>query len=280
MTQGTRKWLTALLMAVCIFSTFMFLRQQLDNSNGNEAYESALEVATSQTTPPAKPVVMQAEAAEIPETTASPEPIWIPAPLEEEDPYIRKLGDIDLAALQEKNPDVLGWIFLPDSKINYPILQGEDNEYYLKHTWDGVPNSVGSIFMEARNTPDFSDFNTILYGHNMGNGSMFAHLHRYYNHTYWEKHPYVYLLNADGIFRYEIFSSYKAEVDSSTYGLSFHQTETRVNFLEAAIENSDIDTGIEPSVTDRILTLSTCSGSGYDTRRVVHARLVMIQAEP
>lgn len=281
MSQGTRTRLIILLLAICIFSTGMFLRQQLDNSKGSKAYASALDVATSRSAPPAEPVQMlQTEPAEIPEATAPPEPIWVPAPLEEEDPYVQELESIDLTALQAENSDVLGWIFLPDSVVNYPVLQGEDNEYYLYRTWTGESNSVGSIFMETENTPDFTDFNTILYGHYIKSGAMFAHLHLYAQQDHWEKYPYVYLVNAAGIFRYEIFSAYKAEVESSTYGLSFNQTETRVNFLADAAENSVIDTAVEPAVTDRILTLSTCSGAGYSTRWVVHARLAMIQTLP
>ena len=92
-------------------------------------------------------------------------------------------------------------------------------------------------------------------------------------------HPYIYLTTDAGVYRYEVFSSYKADVDGETYGLSFELVKTKARFLLHALENSVIDTGIMPDVTDRILTLSTCSGAGYTTRWVVHARLKMVEVE-
>ena len=124
-----------------------------------------------------------------------------------------------------------------------------------------------------------TDFNTIIYGHNMLNGSMFAGLSNYAYQWHWEWNRYVYIVTDAGVFRYEIFSSYAADVESPAYGLSFHQTETRVKFIAHALENSQIDTGITPAVTDRIITLSTCTGMGYESRRVVHAYLKMIPSE-
>ena len=204
---------------------------------------------------------------------------WVPAPVEEEDPHLDTLAETDLDALRQVNEDIIGWILIPDTVINYPLLQGEDNDYYLKHTWQGKKNVAGAIFMEYRNEPDYEDFNTILYGHNMNNGSMFASLRRYAGEKYWKKHPYVYLATDAGVYRYEVFSAYRADVGSTTYGLSFQQEETRKEFLIHALENSKINTGVIPEITDRILTLSTCSGAGYSTRWVVHARLKMVQEQ-
>lgn len=256
------------LLIVFVVSTTLLLRQQLDNAGGSDAYRDALAIASG----------TGHKAEETTEAT-QPQTTWIPAPIEDDDPNLEKMAEIDLAALREVNEDVVGWICIPDSKINYPLLQGEDNDYYLKHTWDHRSNSVGSIFLEHRNKADLTEFNTIVYGHNMNNGSMFAGLKRYAATGYWEEHPYVYVLTDAGVYRYEVFSSYKANVDSSTYGLSFNQQETKAEFLVNALENSKIDTGIAPELTDRILTLSTCSGAGYTTRWVVHARLRMIEVE-
>ena len=105
---------------------------------------------------------------------------------------------------------------------------------------------------------------------------MFASLRSYSQQSYYEEHPYVYLVVDNGVFRFEVFSAYQAELDASAYGLSFQQRETREKFLADAAEKSDIETGIEPGVRDRILTLSTCSGVGHETRWVVQARLKMV----
>ena len=273
MKKSIRMLLTALLALIFLFSITMFLRQQRDSAAGSSTYSDALVLASAEK--PAEPR-QQTDPAE--ETApAVPELQWVVAPLDEEDPQIQTLAELDLDALREVNPDVIGWILIPDTVINYPLMQGEDNEYYLKRTWDEKKNAVGSIFLEYLNSPDLTDFNTIVYGHNMNDGSMFASLRKYRKQEYWQAHPYVYIRSDAGVYRYEIFSSYLAKVDSNTYGLAFPSDESKAAFLNNAILDSVIHTGVEPAPTDRVLTLSTCSGSGYSTRWVVHARLKMIQ---
>ena len=273
MGRRLRKTAKILLALVFLVSTGLMLHRFLGDQQIENTYQHALEVAM-EAPPPTQP-----PAETVPETQPPVvETLWIPEPVEE-DAHMEELAQMDLASLRQVNEDVIGWIRIPDTKIDYPFLQGEDNEYYLKRTWQGHKNGAGSIFLECRNSADMTDFNTILYGHNMKSGAMFAGLRKYTGQSYWEKHPYVYLLTDQGVWRYEIFSAYKAPVDSYAYGLSFQQRETRENFIASALENSQIETGVEPAVTDRILTLSTCSGSGYSTRWVVHARLRMIEVE-
>lgn len=260
--------LTVLLALVCVFSTGKFLLQQQDKAAGNKTYEAALALAVSETKA-SRPVPSEQE--------PSPEPQWVVAPVEEDDPHIDTLEAIDLGALREVNPQVVGWILIPDTKINYPLMQGDDNDYYLNRTWDEEKNAMGSIFLECMNLPDLTNPNTIVYGHNMMDGSMFADIRKFRYQDFWETHPYVYILSDNGVYRYEIFSSYLAEIESNTYGLVFPTAGSWVSFLNQAILDSDIETEVVPEITDRVLTLSTCSAAGYDTRWVVHARLKMIQ---
>ncbi len=265
--------LRPLLIAVCIVSTLTLVWQTLDKSRGDAAYESAREIATPGTpaaSPATEPVPRETGPAQ------ERKPVWVPAPIDPEDPNLSQLQQLDIAALQEVNPEVLGWIFIPESKIDYPILQGEDNEYYLTHTWQKQYNSVGSIFLECQNPSDFTNFNTILYGHNMADGSMFSDVSRYLNQWYFDQHPYIYIVLPDQILRYEIFAAYKAPTDSPVYGLSYNQRETRQKLLDHAGENSAVESSIAPEITDRILTLSTCTGYGYSSRWVVQARLPMV----
>lgn len=270
MKKSIRTLLTTLLTAVFLFSITMFLMQQQEKSAAGNAYADALALATSGK--PTAPQTIPATEVDIP----AAEPQWVAAAPETEDPHIQTLADMDLEALREVNPDVVGWILIPDTVINYPLMQGTDNDYYLKYTWDGKRYAVGSIFLEYLTNPDFTDFNTIIYGHNMNNGSMFASLREYRNQEYWEKHPYVYIRSDQGVYRYEIFSSYLAKVDSNTYGIQFSSENTKIRFLDQILQDSVIDTGITPETTDRVLTLSTCSGRGHTTRWVVHARLKMV----
>lgn len=270
MKKRTRKILTCLLAPVLVFSAAMTVRGGLDKAGGRDSYEAALQAATAVPAQTAAPAETTADPVTEPKLVLVPEPVT-------DDANLEALADIHLESLRQTNADVVGWIYLPDSKINYPVMQGEDNDFYLNHTWEKRRNSVGSIYLECRNSADMTDYNTIVYGHNMKDGSMFAGLRKYAAGDYWEKHPYVYLLTDSGVLRYEVFSSYEADVSSITYGLSFRQAETRTEFLTMALQNSRIDTGIVPNINDRILTLSTCSGAGYSTRWVVHARLKMIQ---
>lgn len=273
MNNKARRVVTGVLAVIFAFGVFMMIRQGLDKSQGRSDYDRALQVALSgrDATEPAADT-----------TSALTEPtaqiVWIPEKVEN-DPVMEELEEVDLEALRQVNPDVVGWIRIPNAKIDYPVVQGEDNDYYLNHTWEKNKNSVGAIFMEYQNNPNMGDYNTLIYGHNMEDNSMFTQLHRYNEQKFYEEHPYVYLVTDSGIFRYEIFSSYKAEIDSEAYRLSFQQGQTRENFLATTLERSVIETGIEPEIRDRILTLSTCSGVGYSTRWVVHARLKLVQTE-
>lgn len=275
MKKIIRKILMCILCAVFLASSALVLRQWKDNAGGEETYADAMNLAlsapkTEQSAPQPQTPTEPAEAPTEPVTR------WVPVPVEN-DPAAEELQSINLQALREVNPDVLGWIRIPDTKIDYPLMQGEDNDFYLKHTWDKQPNSVGSIFMEHLSSSDLTDYNTIIYGHNMKNGSMFGKLPDFSVQKHWETHPYVYLLTDAGVYRYEIFAFYLAEVDSLTYSLNPEQEGTKAEFLKLATENNRINTGIVPALTDRILTLSTCSGGSYANRYVVQARLPMME---
>lgn len=275
MKKKTRRILSAGLLAACLVSGSLLVRNALSYRDGQSAYEEALALAAAPAT-----VTQTAQTVQTEETVPTePRTQWVPAPVEEEDPNIQALEEMDLSALQQVNDDVLGWIRIPDTKVDYPLLQGADNQFYLNNNWKGTKEYVGSIFLECQNSPDLTDFNTIIYGHNMNNGSMFGSLRQYRYGSHWQEHPYVYIRSGAGVLRYEVFSTYTAAVDSDTYVLSFRQEQNRKDFIAMALENSEIDTGIVPEATDRILTLSTCSGAGYSTRRVVHARLKMTEVE-
>ncbi len=270
-----RKMMRWVLLILAVVSCGMFLWQCFQGSSANETYADAAELAFRETRPRAAAPVLT----EPPETTEAEEipveTVWVPETVED-DPNMDILKDIDLEALREVNPDVVGWITVPESQINYPLMQGTDNEFYLKHTWEKTPNASGSIFIEHQNSPDLTDFNTIVYGHNMNNGLMFGSLSSFANSHYRTLRPYVYLVTDQGVYRYEVFSFYRAAVDGFTYNLSFQQDSTKIEFLMESKRSSLEETGVVPEPTDRILTLSTCAGGGYSHRWVVHARLKMV----
>ncbi|MBR4290197.1 MAG: class B sortase [Oscillospiraceae bacterium] len=275
MKKRIRKIAMCVLVAVFVVSTALSLRQWKDNAGGETAYEDALSVAMQQ---PKENAAKGAQPASDASGGEEKEPVtvWVPAPVEG-DPVMEEMAQINLAALREKNPDVVGWIRIPDTNVDYPLMQGEDNDFYLNHTWEKEPNSVGSIFLEYLNSPDLTDYNTIVYGHNMNNNSMFGDLEKFSLTQYWEAHPYVYIVSDAGVYRYEIFAFCNADVESLTYGMRPQRQDTKEKFLNLSLEASWIDTGIVPPVTDRILTLSTCSGTRYTHRYVVQARLPMVE---
>ena len=200
-----------------------------------------------------------------------------PAPTETvplpEDPILLALMETDLEALRAENEDVVGWITIPDTPVDYPLLQWTDNDFYLNHTWKQTPNPNGSIFIEWQNSPDMTDFNTIIYGHNMSSGLMFGSLRSYRSKTYWEAHPRFYIVCDRGVLCYDIFAAHRADIDTIIYGLELDTVEKRTRFIRFAKDYSAYDTGIQPGVEDLVVTLSTCSGQGYSNRWVVQGML-------
>ena len=180
---------------------------------------------------------------------------------------------IHFAGLKAVNPDVIAWIQIPALDISYPVVQGKDNAYYLHHLFSGESNINGSIFVDCHNQPDFTDQNTIVYGHNMKNGSMFGTLDKYQDKELFEQHPEFYLYLPDKILKYRIFSCYAGRTGSEGYRYHFPEAEDFQTFLDTVSSYRDYDTGTELSATDRIVTLSTCVNSRRNYRYLVHGKL-------
>lgn len=272
MNKRLRSALMLLLSAAFLVCIAKVVQQTNDYHDGSEVYTEAMELSGLQQTQ-----VPERELETKPDVSAAPTEEAETEPREEEpqepDPYVQALAELDLAALQEVNSDVIGWISIPDTVVSYPLLQGEDNDYYLHHTWNKETNSVGSIFMEHLINADLSEFNTLIYGHKMRNGSMFGGLKEYENIRYWEEHPTVYVRTAAGVYLYDIYAAYEAKLGTITYGLQITEDSTKQTFIQHGLDSSMIDTGIIPTQRDRILTLVTCTGRDYSGRWVVQAVL-------
>ena len=180
---------------------------------------------------------------------------------------------VDFAALQKRNPDTVGWIFCTGTAIDYPIVQGPDNEYYLARLFTGTSNAAGSIFLDYRNSPDFTSRHSILYGHNMKNGSMFASLTSYRDPEYFREHPQFLLCTPEKTYSVEIFSGYSAGVEDEAWRNSFDTKEEFADWAAQEKEKSCFESDIMPSGTDHIITLSTCSYEFEEARFVVHGIL-------
>ena len=171
----------------------------------------------------------------------------------------REWPAVDFASLQEINPDIVGWIYIERTEINYPVVQGNDNQYYLKHLFSGEWNGSGCIFLDSRNRADFSDRHSIIYGHHMKNGSMFSGLTEYKKQEFYDSHSVALLLTPDKNYEIEFFAGYVASVQDKAWELDFPSDPDFTEWLDKTKERSCFTSGITPAVTDRILTLSTCS---------------------
>ncbi len=215
------------------------------------------------------------------EKTSTQNKAYVPEQLELADlpEEAAALADVDLNALKEVNPDVLGWIELPGTRLSYPLLQGKDNELYLNHNWKKEASVSGSIFLECTNEGDFSGFHTIIYGHRMKDNSMFGILKFYESREFWKEHPAIYLADGEAIRCYRIFAAHETDVRGMVYRLDLEKRNLEEEFVRFCLENSVLDVGEAEAAIPTgapVLTLSTCTGRGHDTRWVVQGYLAEI----
>ena len=177
--------------------------------------------------------------------------------------------EVDFEALLAENSDILAWLYCPDTVINYPIVQSEDNEYYLHRLPDGSGNYAGSLFMDYRNAADFSHWNSIIYGHNMNNDTMFGTLSEYKAQEYFDAHPIIYLLTPNGDYAINLMAGFVVEADAPLYSSFSPDAQQREKFIESWLSKSCFSSGISPEDGDRLITLSTCSYEFSGARYVV-----------
>lgn len=183
-----------------------------------------------------------------------------------------ELAQVDVAGLKNQYSDVAGWIFFENEDISYPIMQGKDNDEYLYNAYDGQQVKAGSIFMDYRASADFSDSHTLIYGHNMGNLSMFGRLRYYRNYEgYYDDHMYFQIFTEEKILRYQIFSY---QVVSSTSFVYQRNHTSVVDLVEKLMKGAIDGTYLDITEEDKIMTLSTCTNADENERLIVNAVLV------
>lgn len=172
------------------------------------------------------------------------------------------------------NSDVIAWIKIPDTNIDYPVVKGQDNEYYLKHNIKKENSLSGSIFMDYRNEGNNKDLNKIIYGHNIKDGSMFKNLTNYKKKEFLIAHPIIELNTLDESTQWEIFSVYITDTNFNYIKTNFYNKEEYNEFLKELKNKSLYDTGVNITSDDIILTLSTCTYEFSNARFAIHAKLV------
>lgn len=193
--------------------------------------------------------------------------------------YQKAYNPIDFQSLAKVNPDLYAWIEIPDTKINYPIAQREgDDEFYLHHDMYQKDRFAGCIYTESANSKDFSDPNTLIYGHNMKNKSMFQNLHRYEDYTFFTENPYVYIYAPGWVRKYEVFAAYTYDDRHILNSFDFSDEKVYAQYLEDVQQGLSMDANLRKDLhvtsEDRIITLSTCVGTGGEYRYLVQAVLV------
>ena len=183
------------------------------------------------------------------------------------------LPEINFRALQEVNPDVIGWIYRPDTTINYPVVQGDDNAYYLKHLADGTENRNGCPFLDVQNRPDFTDDNSIIYGHHMQNGTMSAGISWYEDQSYYDEHPVMYLMTPSATYRIELFSGYITTMDSSAYMQTFGSIREHTDWLKDVSGRSDFRANLEISAYDRVIISGSKTTAPESAKKTLNTSL-------
>ena len=179
---------------------------------------------------------------------------------------------VNFDELKSINEDTIGWIrFSPKpEEINYPIVQGKDNDEYLHRTFSANENTLGAIFLNVDNKADFSDKNSIIYGHRMKDGSMFRHLQDYDSQEFWKSNPYFYIYTPDGKkLTYHIFAVGEVEDASEIYQTQFESDDAYLKYLNTVTGISIYDTGVKVDTGDTMVTLSTCTSANDNHRFVV-----------
>lgn len=241
-----------LIVAICVFcyAAYNLFHIFTEYKKGTDEYNQIEQMAVTTRDPDAEDTEDETE-----DTTEK-----LKAPIE-----------VDFDTLRSVNDDVIGWIYIEAlDGVSYPVVKGDDNETYLHMTYEGNYNFAGTIFIDYENSADFSDCNTLVYGHNMKNDSMFGKLDEFVkNAETYAKSKYFWILTPDADYRYEIVSAYTTAVDSATYTLFKGPGKEFQSYLDTIRGYSAIETSVRDlTIKDKIVTLSTCTGNS-STRFVV-----------
>lgn len=255
MKRKLRLALVFVLAAVFLFSGWKMATSLLSYRESEDSYSALAQYVSFETTPQSPDTVPS-----VPEAPVPTEP----------KPDVSRWPQVDFEELAKINPDVIGWIYIPDTNINYPIVQGQDNDHYLHYLFDGKKNRAGSIFLDYRCSPDLSDRHSILYGHHLKNKTMFSRLMRYKKQSFYDEHTEILLVTPDAYYALRVFSGYVADNQANAWDLNMTDAE-HTDWVAEIQAKSCFQTDYAPGPEDAILTLSTCTYEFTDAKFLVHA---------
>lgn len=257
-------------LGVFCFAGYNLIKIYLDYKVGTDEYNELAEMAVDETR-----TTEGFNADEMTDNNTMGD-TWGDAVLDEAatgEKYEEMENPIDFDSLLAINTDVVGWIEMEAVDISYPIAQGGDNNYYLHRTIQKTDNFAGSIFLDFQNHRNFGDRNSVIYGHNMKNGSMFGILRKYREQETWDKSRYFWIYTPDYIYKYEIFSCAEVDKLSDDYRITFSDRADFEAFLERIKGQSLVQNDTAVEYGDTIVTLSTCTGNEA-TRFIVQGKRV------
>ncbi len=179
---------------------------------------------------------------------------------------------IDFDELSKINSDIIGWIKVDGTYISYPIVQSDNNDYYLNHLFTGEENPSGCIFLDYRNSNDFLDNHSIIYGHNMKDDSMFGQLERFKDKEFYLNNKTMTIISLQNTYVVDIFAGYVTNTQDDIWQIEFNDMEFE-SWLNNIVEKSYFESEIVPSKNDKIITLATCSVESNDSRFVLVGKI-------
>lgn len=256
MKKGLFYLLVMILLGVFLFSGWKLLQYYQEIQSGEAVVEQLYESAVA-TVPKREEQLRET----ISDSTEKAE--TEPLPPEETAPVM-----VDFEVLWAENEDVAGWLYCEDTKINYPVVQTENNSDYLYKLLDGRRNSGGTLFMDYRNDPACTDWNTVIYGHSMKSGTMFGSLKEYRKQEYYDAHPVWYYLTPEQNYKVELIAGYVTNTASVGYSFPMSKDQ-RDQFLEECFRKSAFATEVKVAEEDVLMTFSTCSYEYDDARYIL-----------
>lgn len=255
MNRTLRLALLLLMASIFLFSAWKLFGILRSYREGSDTYDALSQYAAFETTPPVRATVPSAPTDPIPSTAPAPD--------------VSRWPQVDFEALSAINPDVIGWIYMDGTNIHYPIVQGQDNDYYLNHLFDGTRNRSGSIFMDYRCASDFSDRHTIIYGHHLRDRTMFTNLMQYKKQAFYDEHSVILLVTPTAYYQVRVFSGYVSSTRANAWDLDLDDAG-HAAWLEEIREKSCFQTAYAPGPEDAIITLSTCTYEFENAKFVLH----------
>lgn len=247
-----------LLMLLCVVgigvSAYVLYRDSQEYAQGDAAYRQLAQLRlTPAGTPGAETIPPAAETGQ--------------------ESAISTTGSLDFQPLAEVNPHVVAWLESQEIGIDYPVVRSEDNEFYLDHLFTGERNKLGSLFMDYRNRGDFSDPNTVIYGHNMKDGSMFSALTRYQDQDFFDAAPRMVLYTPQGDYTVEWFAGMTIDGSAQSIQMGFENEKDFEAYISSLKDQSTFTSPVRVAAGDRIVTLCTCSYEWRNARYALYGKL-------